>query len=123
MKITETSGEITLMERYAMTKSPEIQSVQHVQDGSKLIVLKWLHFDDTNADGEIAHMLSILGANEDGEETIWSTQSDTFKNEFSDIVDMCVDEGFESGFTIKKLSGETKAGRTFHTCALCGLPE
>lgn len=123
MTITETSGEITLMERYAMTKSPEIQSVQHVQDGSKLTALKWLHFDDTNAEGEVSHMLSILGTNEDGAETIWSTQSDTFKNEFSDIVDMCVDEGIESGFTIKKLSGETKAGRTFHTCALCGLPE
>lgn len=113
MKIIETSRELTVREKYAMTKSPEAISIKDVSDQTKITVSAFLTFTDVDSKGDEHEMLSILTP----ENIAYVTQSETFKREFFDIADMMSDGGEES-YTIKKLSGISKSGRPFVTCTL-----
>lgn len=115
MIITSKSSEsFTKAELYRMTKSPSIVSVKTVADGTTMTPIGWLTFDDENNKGEVSHMLSIIGIGEDDQETVWGCQSQTFKNSFIDLWELFKGETFK----IKKLSGETKAGREYVNCDL-----
>lgn len=115
MIITSKSSEsFTKAELYRMTKSPSIVSVKTVADGTTMTPFGWLTFDDENNKGEVSHMMSIIGIGEDDQETVWSCQSQTFKNSFLDLWELFKGDTFR----IKKLSGETKAGREYVNCDL-----
>ena len=115
MTITTMSSEnFTKSELYRMTKSPSIVSVKSVADGTTMSPIGWLTFDDENNKGEVSHMLSIIGVGEDDQEVVWCCQSQTFKNSFIDLWELFNGETFK----IKKLSGETKAGREYVNCDL-----
>lgn len=115
MIITSMSKEdFTKVELYRMTKSPAIVSVKAVEDGATMEVHGWLTFEDENAKGETSHMLSIIGIGEDGEEVVWTCQSQTFKDNFMDLWELFNGDTFK----IKKLSGVTKAGREYVNCDL-----
>lgn len=109
IKITEKSRDFTKKELYLMTKGAEIKTIKEVPDGTIIDVSGFLYFEDTK-DGETAYMLSIL--NNDGD--VFTTQSRTFKESFENIIEIMEDEDF----SIKKLSGESKAGRHFVDCTL-----
>lgn len=111
--IIEKSKEISAAERYLMTASPDIVSVKDVEDGTVIPVKKWIIFEDAKQDDSVIEILSIM--TENGE--VFSTQSATFKESFSDIVDCVADDGMEK-FAIVKRSGKSKAGRAFVTCTL-----
>lgn len=110
MTIKFMSKEFSKADQYMMTKSPSIISVKDVPDDTLLEVDGYLEYEDENARGEVAEMLSIKGI--DG--TVWSCQSATFKRNFKDIANIFGDEIF----TIKKISGVTNAGRDFVNCDL-----
>ena len=114
MIITEKSNEFTKAELYRMTKSSSIMTVKSLEDGTIITPRGWLTFDDENAKGETSHMLSIIGEDESGQETVWSCQSQTFKDNFMDLWNMFDGEPF----TMKKISGVTKAGRDYVKCDL-----
>lgn len=115
MIITSKSSEsFTKAELYRMTKSPSIVSVKTVADGTTMTPIGWLTFDDENNKGEVSHMMSIIGIGEDDQETVWSCQSQTFKNSFFDLWELFKGDTFR----IKKLSGKTKAGREYVNCDL-----
>lgn len=114
MKITEKSTEFTKVELYRMTKSSSIVSVKALEDGTTITPRGWLTFDDENAKGETSHMLSIIGDDAFGQEAVWSCQSQTFKDNFMDLWNMFDGEPF----TLKKISGVTKAGRDYVNCDL-----
>lgn len=115
MTITNKSKEdFTKVELYRMTKSPSIVSVKDLEDGATITPVGWLTFDDENAKGETSHMLSIIGIDAFGQEVVWSCQSQTFKDNFMDLWNMF--DGEE--FTLKKISGVTKAGRDYVNCDL-----
>ena len=115
MTITTMSSEnFTKAELYRMTKSPSIVPVKAVPDGTTMTPIGWLTFDDENNKGEVSHMLSIIGVGEDDQEVVWACQSQTFKNSFIDLWELFKAETFK----IKKLSGETKAGREYVNCDL-----
>lgn len=115
MIITSKSSEsFTKAEIYRMTKSPSIVSVKTVADGTTMSPIGWLTFDDENNKGEVSHMLSIIGVGEDGQEVVWSCQSQTFKDNFMDLWNMFDGEPF----TLIKLSGKSKAGREYVNCDL-----
>lgn len=115
MIITSKSSEnFTKAELYRMTKSPSIVSVKTVADGTTMSPIGWLTFDDENNKGEVSHMLSIIGVGEDDQEVVWSCQSQTFKDNFMDLWELFKGDNFK----IKKLSGQTKAGREYVNCDL-----
>lgn len=115
MTITTMSSEnFTKSELYRMTKSPSIVSVKTVADGTTMSPIGWLTFDDENNKGEVSHMLSIIGVGEDDQEVVWSCQSQTFKDNFMDLWELFKGDNFK----IKKLSGQTKAGREYVNCDL-----
>lgn len=105
MNITNTSRELTSQEKYRLTMSPEILSLHKIEDNDTLTVSAFLEFDDVDSNGEETHILSILGT----DDVVWCMQSATAKRSFFDIVSIFGNEGF----TVKKISGETKAGRKY----------
>lgn len=117
MIITSKSSEsFTREELYRMTKSPSIVSVKTVADGTTMSPIGWLTFDDENDKGEVSHMLSIIGVgeDEDDQEVVWCCQSQTFKDNFMDLWELFKGDNFK----IKKLSGQSKAGRDYVNCDL-----
>ena len=111
--INSQSKELTKVERYRLTLSPEIKTIQNLPDDTKIEVSAFCTFDDIDEDtGEVAHLLGIL----DPDGNSFVTQSATFKRSFMDIADIFAD-GKES-FAIRKISGKTNSGRDYVNCVL-----
>lgn len=107
LKIPENMSKKTL---YMLTKSPEVTSLKNVPDDTEFVVREYIVYEDTNSKGESVEILSLLT---DG--GAYASQSQTFKDQFDEIVDI-----FGLPVTIKKLSGTTKAGREYITCDYAG---
>lgn len=118
MKILETSRDFTAKEIYNMTQDKAVISVKNVPSNSILNVNGYVMFEDENKDGETSEILSIIGANADGEVEVWACQSATFKRSFKDIVDIVKQSGMDLdlGIDIQKLDGESKSGRAYVDC-------
>lgn len=110
IEIIEKSREFTKPEIYLMTISPAMISCKDIEDGTSISVSGYLFFDDVKEDGKRTSLLSIITP----EKQVYSCQSDTFKNSLMDIFSIM--EG--QSFSIKKISGVTKAGRDFINCIL-----
>ena len=108
--ITNTSKEFTAIEKYLMTTSPLIKTVKTLHDGDVINVAGYLEFVDEKDDGATAELMSIITT----DNTVYSTQSLTFKRSIKDIE--TVMQGFP--FPVKKISGQSKAGRNFVDCVL-----
>ena len=104
------SRPFTPVEKYLMTKSPDITSIKDVEDGTSIPVNGYLLFEDEKDDGEISTIVSIITP----EKKVFSAQSKTFRESLSDIHDILGDEKF----SIIKTSGQTKAGRPYVNCYL-----
>lgn len=112
--LSKSSDELSKKQVYDLTKSPAAISVKDLADGAKLSVTAWVVFEDNKQDGDAAEILSVLGDDVlTGESVIWATQSATFKREFFTAWEMADGDAI----TIEKMSGTTKAGRPFVTCA------
>ena len=114
IKVLNTSRELTKVEQYKMTLGREITVLKDVPDGTMIDVDAFCNYIDVKDDGSEVRLLSIL--DKDGQ--VYSCQSATFRRSFSDICDIMSDNGIYDNFSIKKLSGVTKAGRPFIDCAL-----
>lgn len=110
IEIIKTSEDLNIEQRYKLTVSPEIQSMKDIDDGACLEIRAWCHYTDTKENGESVELLSILTVGGDS----YATQSKTFYRSFMDIWNL----GVKAPFTIKKVSGTTKAGRPFVNCVL-----
>ena len=112
VKITNKSQEFSNLEVYNMTKSHKLNTLKNLEDGEKLEVEGFMEWEDTNEEtGEATELMSLLTT--DGETYV--TQSDTFKRDFFDIVEI-----FERKFpiTIEHGIGKSKAGREYHYCTV-----
>ena len=107
--ITNTTKEFTAIEKYLMTTAPTIKTVKSLQDGDVINVAGYLEFVDEKDDGTTAELMSIITT----DNTVYSTQSATFKGSIKDIEDI-----MEFPFPVKKISGKSKAGRNFVDCVL-----
>lgn len=120
MKIINKSREFTAKEIYSMTQDSAVMSVKNVEDGAILNVNGFIEFDDSDKDGNVTHILSLIGAdNETGEVVVWACQSATFKRSFSDIMDIACDSEIDISkdpIAIQKISGKTNAGRDYVNC-------
>ena len=112
VKITNKSQEFSNLEVYNMTKSHKLNTLKNLEDGEKLEVAGFMEWEDFNEEtGESTELLSLLTTDGDA----YVTQSDTFKRDFFDIVEI-----FENKFpiTIEHGVGKSKAGREYHYCAV-----
>lgn len=112
VKIVNKSQDFSSLEVYKMTKSRNLNTLKNLEDGAKLEVAGFMEWEDVNEEtGETTQLMSLLTT--DG--TTYVTQSDTFKRDFFDIVEI-----FEHSFPITLEHGvsKTKAGREYHYCAV-----
>lgn len=107
--ITNATKEFTAVERYLMTTAPTIKSVKNISDGDVINVAGYIEFTDEKDDGT-TEMMSIITT----DKTVFSTQSVTFKRSIKDIE--TVMQRFP--FPVKKISGQSKAGRKYVDCVL-----
>lgn len=110
MKIIKESRDFTKKEKYNMTKGAEIQTIGNLEDGTMFEPNGFMLFEDEKQDGTKVEILSII----DTDGRVYCSQSPTFKRSFEDITEIMEDENF----TIKKISGTTKAGREYVDCVL-----
>ena len=110
IKITETSREFNEVEKYLMTISPAITSMKDVDDGEKIVVDGTLTFIDIKENGDESEILSIITP----DKKVYSCQSATFKRSIKDISNII----YSTPFTVVKVSGTTKSGRSFINCTL-----
>lgn len=112
VKITNKSQEFSNLEVYNMTKSHKLNTFKNLENGAKLEVSAFMEWEDVNEEtDETTVLLSLLTT--DG--TAYVTQSNTFKRDFFDIVEI-----FEHRFpiTIEHGVSKSKAGREYHFCAV-----
>ena len=107
--INRTSKELTKKEIYQMTMSPKIQKISD-NKGVVIDVAAYCFYSDEKADGNTIDILSVMDA--DG--SIYATNSPTFRDDFERICEIMDGEDF----SIQVISGTSKAGREFVTCAL-----
>lgn len=103
------SRELSNQELYFLTMSPKADSVKnHV--GERIDVSAWLIFEDTDKKtGEVHNVLSVLTPDNE----VFSSISPTFQSDFLDMAEL-----FQNEFAFEVISGKSKAGREFVTCAL-----
>lgn len=107
--IKRISKELTKKEVYQMTMSPKIQKISD-NKGVVIDVAAYCFYSDEKADGKTVDILSVMDA--DG--SIYATNSPTFRDDFERICAIMDGEDF----SIEVISGTSKAGREFVTCAL-----
>lgn len=109
IKVTKQTKEFTPVERYLMTTAPTIKTVKTLQDGDIINVAGYLEFVDEKEDGTTAELMSIITT----ENNVYSTQSVTFKRSIKNIETV-----MQFPFPVKKISGQSKAGRKYVDCVL-----
>lgn len=107
--ITNTTKEFTAIEKYLMTKAPTIKTVKTLQDGDVINVAGYIEFVDEKDDGTSTDLMSIITT----DNVVYSTQSVTFKRSIKDIETI-----MQFPFPVKKITGQSKAGRNFVDCVL-----
>lgn len=110
VEIKKTSRELTKAEQYLLTIAPSIVSVNKIPDDSKINVEAYAVYDSVNEEtGETSEILAILTKEKD----VYATCSKTFKRSFYDMVSI-----FGTDFTLEKITGTSKGGRTYVNCKL-----
>ena len=114
MNIIKKSGELSIMEQYQLTMSPKIQRIKDCA-GQRFEVAKWCVYEDIDKkSGDTKEILSMMTS--EGE--VFATTSDTFKNDFKDILSLLESAGMAGTvFSLEVITGKSKVGRDFFTCA------
>lgn len=113
MKIIETYPEnLSNKQLYDLTLSPKIQKMSE-NEGCVLLLKAYCKYEDEDSDGKTRELLSVLTT--DGESL--ATNSKTFMDDFDRMVEMFGPDGVTA---IEIISGTSKAGRKFITCAYAG---
>lgn len=119
MEILRTNKELSKIELYNMTVSPEIKTAKSLEDGATFTVDAAVNFTDQNKNGNAVEILSIRTTEGD----VYAVQSSTFRRSF-DLINDVITGGngwTPEQFTIKKISGVSKGGREFIDCVLVGF--
>lgn len=111
MKIVNESKQFDKVDKYLMTAGKGAISMKDVADGTSIPVAGYLEFVDEKDDGTESEILAIIT---ESRGQVYSTQSKTFKRSLLEILEVMGEEPF----TIKKISGITKAGRPYVDCEL-----
>lgn len=99
-------------QQYNLTLSPKTQKMKDAK-GGVLDVSAWCVYEDTDNDGEARRVLAI----ETPEGETYATNSATFQTDFAAMVALFGPGGVDR---IEVISGTSKAGREYITCAYAG---
>lgn len=110
VKLDNPEEEVDKRTKYLMTKNPDMVSIKEVADGTQLDITHVCDFTDVNKDGDTTLIETYMDKNGN----VYATQSETFKEYFSDILSIFDGEDI----SIIKKSGKTKADRDFVYCTL-----
>lgn len=108
--INTQSRDFTEVEQYLMTLDRGIKSLKDVDDDTSIAVAGYLSFTDEKENGDIVDILSIITPDNE----VFSCQSATFKRSFDNITNIM----HGKQFSVIKVSGTTKNGRSYIDCAL-----
>lgn len=108
--ITMSNENINKVDQYLMISSPAVKTINTLPDDTVIPVEAWVLYNDVKSTGEEVEILSILTPSKEA----YACQSKTFKRSFMDMVELMGN----AKFSIKKISGLTKAGRPFINCVL-----
>ena len=111
MNIIRKTADLTPTDLYAMTKGNEVQKMADAK-GEMLEMSKFVLYEDTNNDGEIAEVLAM----ETTDGIRYATNSKTFIRNFKDIVAIYDDAGVPLPLKYKVGSGRSRSNREYLTC-------
>jgi len=98
---------------YSLTMSPKMRNMKELK-GSTLEVSAWCKYEDVDAKtSELRPILSVMTP--EGE--VFGTNSATFIDDFEKMAEIFGADGVDA---IEVVSGTSKAGREFITCAYAG---
>lgn len=109
--IVDSSRELDKREAYRLTHMKETEQMKDIPDGIVLTVIDWVNYLSENKDGETNEVLLIVATDEDEVSHYLTTVSATFKESFFEMV-----ETFGNDFKWKKISGQSKSGRSYVDC-------
>lgn len=109
IKVTNQTKEFTEIEKYLMTTSSTIKAIKTLPDDDVINVAGYLEFIDEKEDGTTVEIMSIITT----DKIVYSTQSVTFKRSIKNI-----EAVMQFPFPVKKISGQSKAGRNYVDCVL-----
>lgn len=111
LDVTYKSREFTEIEEYLLTLSADIIAMKNVPDGTEITVNGILEFhDDNDGKREPVDVMSIITPDNE----VFAFQSITLKRTIKQLYSLYKGKPF----TIKKISGTTKAGRKYINAAL-----
>lgn len=114
--IIKSSKELDAYEEYDLIESPAITSLKTIENKDLVCVGAWAEYTTKDNAGNEITCISIQDANT-GE--VFSGQSATFRDTFSDVVDRISDmPEVPEMFFIEVLHRESKTGRDYLICAL-----
>lgn len=114
--IIKSSSTLDTYTEYDLIESPAIVSLKNVENKGLICVGSWVEYRTVDNSGNEITCISVQDANT-GE--VFSGQSATFRESFSDVVDRVYDmEETPDMFFIEVLHRQSKAGRDYLICAL-----
>lgn len=114
--IINSSSTLDVYTEYDLIESPAIVSLKNVENKGLICVGSWVEYRTVDNSGNEITCISVQDANT-GE--VFSGQSATFRELFSDVVDRISDmEETPDMFFIEVLHRTSKSGRDYLICAL-----
>ena len=114
--IIHSSSTLDVYTEYDLIESPAIVSLKNVENKGIICVGSWVEYRTVDNSGNEITCISVQDANT-GE--VFSGQSATFREAFSDVVDRISDmEETPDMFFIEVLHRTSKSGRDYLICAL-----
>lgn len=114
--IIKSSVNLDTYSEYDLIESPAITSLKNVENKGLICVGAWAEYQTVDNNGNEITCISVQDANT-GE--VFSGQSATFRETFSDVVDRISDmEETPDMFFIEVLHRTSKSGRDYLICAL-----
>lgn len=109
MEILQSMNELSKKEQYFLTKAQDALSMKDAV-GSTFELTSWVLYTDKNKDGEDIELFSMRTVDDE----TYTTNSQTFISAFRDILDIFSADEIDK---LKIMSGTSKNGRTYVTCA------
>lgn len=114
--ITKSSGNLDTYTEYDLIESPAITSLKNVENKGLICVGAWAEYETVDNTGKEITCISVQDANTGD---VFSGQSATFRETFSDVVDRISDmEETPDMFFIEVLHRRSKTDRDYLICAL-----
>ena len=110
MKIIKSTENLTMKDKYDLTRNPETERMSNHKDEILSIDQFMIREEENQKDGEVVTIVSIKSG-----ENIYATNSAVFVREFSALVGMA-EEANETIHHIKIVGGKSKNNRDFISC-------